>query len=77
MFLTGSEVLGVEDLLDQYAGRVYTFTNAAHYPTKLLNDPGTNRTETLVCGCNHRQSCDLCRRRAPTVRLFDREVQSA
>lgn len=63
MFLTGSEVLGVEDLLDQYAGRVYTFSNAAHYPTKLLNDPGTGRTETLVCDCNHRQSCDLCRRR--------------
>ena len=63
MFLTGSEVLGVEDLLDEYAGRVYTFSNAAHYPTKLLNDPGTDRTETLVCDCNHRQSCDLCRRR--------------
>ena len=63
MFLTGSEVLGVEDLLDQFAGRVYTFSNAAHYPTKLLNDPGTGRTETLVCDCNHRQACDLCRRR--------------
>lgn len=63
MFLTGSEVLGVEDLLDQFAGRVYTFSNAAHYPTKLLNDPGTDRMETLVCDCNHRQSCDLCARR--------------
>lgn len=63
MFLTGSEVMGVEDLLDEYAGRVYTFTNATHYPTKLVNDPGTDRTETLVCDCNHRQSCDLCRRR--------------
>lgn len=63
MFLTGSEVLGVEELLDEYAGRVYTFSNATHYPTKLLNDPGTDRIETLVCDCNHRQSCDLCRRR--------------
>lgn len=63
MFLTGSEILGVEDLLDQFAGRVYTFSNATHYPTKLLNDPGTERTETLVCGCNHRQECDVCRRR--------------
>jgi DNA sulfur modification protein DndD len=63
MFLTGSEVLGVEELLDEHAGRVYTLTNATHYPTKLLNDPETERTETLVCDCNHRQSCDLCRRR--------------
>jgi DNA sulfur modification protein DndD len=63
MFLTGSEVLGVEELLDEYAGRVYTLSNAAHYPTKLLNDPGTDRTETLACDCNHRQSCERCRRR--------------
>jgi DNA sulfur modification protein DndD len=63
IFLTGSEVLGVEDLLDEYAGRSYTFSNAAHYPMKLLNDPGTDRMETLVCSCNHRQRCDLCRRR--------------
>lgn len=63
MFLTGSEVMGVEALLDEYAGKSYTFSNAAHYPTKLLNDPGTTRMETLVCSCNHRQVCDLCRRR--------------
>lgn len=63
MFLTGSEVLGVEDLLDEFAGRVYTFSNSAHFPTKLLNDPGTGRTETLACDCNHRTDCDLCRRR--------------
>lgn len=63
MFLTGSEVMGVEDLLDEFSGRSYTFTNAAHYPTKLLNDPGTTRMETLVCSCTHRQHCDLCRRR--------------
>ena len=67
MFLTGSEIMGVEDLLDQYAGKFYTFSNTAHYPTKLLNDPGTGRIETLVCRCNHRQSCDRCRRRVGIV----------
>jgi len=36
MFLTGSEILGVENLIDEYAGRVYTFTNSAHYPSKLV-----------------------------------------
>lgn len=76
MFLTGSEILGVEDLLDEYAGRVYTFTNATHYPTKLLNDPGTERTETLVCGCNHRQSCDLCRRRVSAFAVGPEPVAS-
>jgi DNA sulfur modification protein DndD len=67
MFLTGSEIMGVEDLLDEYAGMSYTFSNAAHYPTKLLNDPGTTRMETLVCSCSHRQSCDRCRRRVATI----------
>lgn len=67
MFLTGSEIMGVEDLLDEYVGKSYTFSNTAHYPTKLLNDPGSSRMETLVCSCSHRQSCDLCRRRIATV----------
>lgn len=67
MFLTGSEIMGVEELLDEYAGQSYTFSNAAHYPTKLLNDPGTSHMETLVCPCNHRQTCDLCRRRVGVV----------
>jgi DNA sulfur modification protein DndD len=67
MFLTGAEIMGVEDLLDEYAGNSYTFSNAAHYPTKLLNDPGTPHMETLVCTCNHRQTCDLCRRRVGVV----------
>jgi DNA sulfur modification protein DndD len=67
LFITGSEVLGVEDLLDEKAGKMYTLSNAAHYPTKLLNDPGTDRTESLLCTCSHRQSCDLCRRRVPIV----------
>jgi DNA sulfur modification protein DndD len=69
MFLTGSEIMGVEDLLDQFAGRSYTFSNAAHYPTKLLNDPATTRMETLVCPCTHRQTCDLCRRRVGTIAM--------
>lgn len=65
LFLTGSETMGVEDLLDDLTGKAYTFTNAAHYPTKLVNDPGTSRMETLVCMCTHRQTCDMCRRRVP------------
>lgn len=67
MFLTGSEIVGVEELLDEVVGRSYTFSNAAHYPTKLLNEPKTSHMETLVCGCSHRQVCDLCRRRVGLV----------
>ena len=74
MFLTGSEILGIEELLDEFAGRVYTFSNAAHYPTKLLNDPGTDRIETLVCNCNHRQTCELCRRRTSLAYVDSMEV---
>ncbi|MHB8288694.1 MAG: AAA family ATPase [Acidimicrobiales bacterium] len=67
LFLTGSEIVGVEDLLDEYVGKSYTFSNASHYPMKLLNDPGTSRMETFLCSCNHRQHCDLCRRRVSVV----------
>ena len=63
MFLTGSEIVGVEQLLDDYAGRSYTLSNAAHYPTKLLNAPNSNRLETLTCPCDHRHACDICQRR--------------
>lgn len=62
LFLTGSEILGVEDLLDQFVGVGYTFTNTAHYPSKIVNDPGTGRIETLKCDCSHRESCDRCKR---------------
>ncbi|KJF16152.1 AAA family ATPase [Acidithrix ferrooxidans] len=71
MFLTGSEIVGVEDLLDQYAGESITFTNSAHFPTKLVNDPRTGRMETLVCRCNHRQRCELCKRRVGSLDFGD------
>ena len=73
MFLTGSETLGVENLLDDFAGKAYTLSNAAHYPTKLINRPATDRLETLVCSCNHRQVCSLCQRRvtASSARIVE------
>ncbi len=63
MFLTGSEVQGVEDILDRYAGRAYTMTFTEHYPKQLVNDPGTGRLETLLCDCNYRSSCRICERK--------------
>ena len=62
IFLTGSEMYGVEDILDQYTGRTYTMSFTDHYPRQLVNDPGTDRLETLLCGCDYRSSCHLCER---------------
>ena len=63
LFLTHDEIKGCEEILDKYAGRVHTLTNPAHYPTILVNDPGVNDTRVLLCGCDHRQHCEVCERR--------------
>jgi len=68
LFLTHSEIAGCEDILDERASRIYTLTNPAHYPKILVNDPGVNDTRVLLCGCNHRQHCQICERRE-AVRL--------
>ena len=63
LFLTHDEIKGCEDILDRYAGRVYTLTNPAHYPNILVNDPGVDDTRVLLCACNHREYCEICERR--------------
>ena len=63
LFLTHDEIKGCEDILDRYAGRVYTLTNPAHYPKILINEPGVTDTRVLLCDCNHRQHCEICERR--------------
>ena len=67
LFLTHSEILGCEEILDQYAGKVYTLTNPAHYPKILVNDPGTDGARVLLCNCNHRQVCQVCERNEVAV----------
>lgn len=63
LFLTHDEIKGCEDILDTCAGRVYTFTNPAHYPRILINEPPVNDAGILVCKCSHKEDCELCRRR--------------
>ena len=63
LFLTHDEIKGCEDILDRYAGRVYTLTNPAHYPKILINEPGVKDTRVLLCDCNHRRHCEICERR--------------
>jgi len=62
LFMTGQEILGVEDILEAAAGKTWTLTNAQHYPDKLKNDPKTRFSEVLVCECGPRKTsnCDLC-----------------
>jgi len=62
LFLTHSEIAGCEDIIDEYASVIYTLTNPTHYPTMLVNYPGTNERKILRCGCSHRRRCDLCER---------------
>lgn len=63
LFLTHDEIKGCEDILDAHAGRVYTFTNPAHYPKILINKPHVKDTRVLLCECGHRRHCKICERR--------------
>jgi DNA sulfur modification protein DndD len=63
LFLTRDEIRGIEDVIDQRAGRIYTFTNSDHYPVDLVNDPDVDVAQILRCDCNHQQFCRICARR--------------
>lgn len=62
LFLTPAEIRDVEDLLDEYAGAVWTMSNTAHYPTMLANEPAASDLRVVVCQCGHRQFCSTCER---------------
>ncbi len=63
MFLTESEIYGVEKVLDKYTGTSYTMTFTNDYPKQLVNDPNTGRKETLLCDCDYKSVCTLCKRK--------------
>ncbi len=63
LFLTHDEITGCEEIIDQSAGVVFTLTNSAHYPKMLVNDPGIEERRVLRCECDHKDECQLCRRR--------------
>ncbi len=62
LFLTRDEISGCQDIIDQYAGTVYTLTNSAHYPKQLINNPDGSYSKMIRCDCNHRQYCNVCER---------------
>lgn len=63
LFLTRSEIEGCESIIDEWAGRVCTLTNPAHFPRMLLHRPPTGSSKILRCECNHRRECEICERR--------------
>jgi DNA sulfur modification protein DndD len=63
LFLTRDEIRGIEDVIDARAGKVFTYTNTAHYPVDVVNEPSVSAPEILLCVCTHRQACKVCARR--------------
>lgn len=63
LFLTHDEIQGVESILDDKAGEIYTLTNPAHYPKMLVNKPTIDEAKIIRCSCNHRQACEICARK--------------
>ena len=62
LFLTRDEISGCQDIIDQYAGTVFTLSNSSHYPKQLVNDPGGSFSRMIHCDCNHHQYCRVCER---------------
>lgn len=63
LFLTHDEITGVENIIDRYAGIVYTLTNPAHYPQMLVNKVDVDESTIVRCNCNHYEFCDICERK--------------
>ena len=62
LFLTHDEISGVEDIIDDFAGQVFTLTNPGHYPKMLVNRTDVQDSRILRCECNHRSNCNVCER---------------
>ncbi|MEM7357933.1 MAG: AAA family ATPase [Pseudomonadota bacterium] len=63
LFLTHDEIKGVENILDESAGKIFTLTNPAHYPRMLKNPQDVKDTRVLRCECSHRETCTVCERK--------------
>ena len=62
LFLTHDEIKGVEDLIDKFAGKIFTLTNPAHYPKMLKYPSNVSDARIVRCECNHRNVCPVCAR---------------
>lgn len=72
LFLTRSEIIDCEEILDKEtkSGYVITLTNPVHYPTMLVNDPKTKEHNVIRCECkNHDDKCTVCERRIDAEKI--------
>lgn len=63
LFLTRSEISGTEALLAEYADKVITLSNPAHYPRMLLHAPSSDVIQVIRCDCSYDESCQTCARK--------------
>lgn len=63
LFLTSSEIAGVEPAIKEYTGKYYTLSHADHYPNELVNEPNVPTRSAFVCGCSIDESCLKCERK--------------
>ena len=71
LLLTHDEIRGCEDIVDECADVVVTFSNPAHYPVMLVNEPEQEVGGVVLCTCDHRTTCHICVRRDGTERNDD------
>jgi len=62
LLLTRAEIRDCENIIDHFAGKVYTLTSSAHFPRQLRYDPKAPYFKAFRCECNHRQYCHACER---------------
>ena len=63
LFLTSSEIAGVEPAIRKYTSKYYTLSHADHYPNELVNEPTVPTKSAFVCGCAINESCIKCERK--------------
>ena len=62
LFLTSSEISGVEDIIREHTSQYWTLSHADHYPRELVNMPPVSTKSSYVCSCDISSSCSLCAR---------------
>lgn len=62
LLLTRDEISGTSDILDSAVGSICTFSNTAHHPGQLVNNPPYDDLRVMVCACDHNHFCGVCER---------------
>ena len=63
LFMTRSEIRGIESIISERAGAITTLTCSKDFPKDLVNDWSDGTPTVGMCECNHLQICPICERR--------------